>query len=108
MLTSSSVQELVQAELARFKDATLKRRMLDGLVEPYCQLRPWNYGEPGEELPCWIVYDAPGDFVGIAYCDAGFGPRAPWGLLWLENGRRDMGDDSGWFAYLEQAVLEKL
>lgn len=61
MLTSSRVQELVQAELAQFKDATLNRRTPDGLVEPSCQRRPWSHGEPGGELPCWIVYDAPGE-----------------------------------------------
>jgi hypothetical protein len=106
MTTAATVQELLDRELARFGDRALAAKVREFAVEPYSQNRRWNYGAPGTTYPCWIVVDPPHLNVGIAYCEAGFGPRAPWGLLWLSNGGSDMGDDSGWFASLEEAAKD--
>jgi hypothetical protein len=47
---------------------------------------------------------------GIAYCEYGFGPRCPWGLVELDEDdqRNSMGMDSGWFTYLLDAYFESL
>jgi hypothetical protein len=47
--------------------------------------------------------------TGIVYCESGFGPRAPWGLVWLgdvENEHMPMGMDSQWFSTLLDAYFE--
>src|SRR3546814_4621244 len=33
----------------------------------------------------------------IVYCESGFGPERPWGLVHLGGQHMSMGDDSGWF-----------
>ena len=44
--------------------------------------------------------------TGIAYCPEGFGPRDPWGLVFLSGEHMSMGMDSGWFTSLEDAFRE--
>jgi hypothetical protein len=101
---ASAVAALVDAQLAAMGNsavAELTRRLR---VPPRREMRPWNYGDP-HQYPCWIVLEHPTSNTGIAYCAHGFGPRAPWGLLWLSD-HLSMGDDSGWFASLEEAVRD--
>jgi hypothetical protein len=94
-LSASTVAALVDAQLAGISDPAVRDLITRLRVEPRRELRPWNYGAPGQ-YPCWIV---------LAYCAQGFGPRAPWGLLRLTS-HLSMGDDSGWFASLEEAVRD--
>ena len=106
MLTAAQVDGLVERELNIFQDPALKEKIIRGRVAPYCQLRAWAYSTTAGQFPCWIVYEEPSKRVGIAYCELRFGPTTPWGLLWLKGGHQDMGDDSGWFARLEDAVAD--
>src|SRR5260221_7478632 len=60
--------------------------------------RGWDYGAPGESYPCWLLLAHRPSNTAIAYCEFGFGPATPWGLLFLEGTQHmSMGMDSGWF-----------
>ena len=103
-LNASAVAALVDAQLAAMGNSAvgaLTRRLR---VPPRREMRPWDYGEP-HQYPCWIVLEHPPSNTAIAYCAHGFGPRTPWGLLWLSD-HLSMGQDSGWFASLEEAVRD--
>jgi hypothetical protein len=106
MDNSDVVLRLVREEISRFERRDLVETVGQFVVQPYCQNRRWNYGTPGQTFPCWIVVDPPSSNVGIAYCEFGFGPKAPWGLLFLSGGSNDMGADSGWFVSLEDAAAD--
>ena len=77
------------------------------LATPEAQLREWDYGEPGQSLRCWLVLAHRPSNTGIAYCEEGFGPAMPWGLLRLEGTEHmSMGADSGWFDRFPDAYFE--
>lgn len=96
----NDLRSLIEAELAELSDARVLAYVRGLLVEPRVELRDWDYGSPGQQYPCWIVLeDAPTD-TAVAYCESGFGPKAPWGLFGL-NGepgqpKPSMGMDSAW------------
>ena len=72
-------------------------------------LRDWDYGEEDEQYPCWSVLEHPPSATGIAWCDAGFGPERPWGLVNLPHDGippGSMGMDSGWFTGFLHAYFE--
>jgi hypothetical protein len=103
-LTASVVDALVDAQLAAITDPAVLPFVARLRVAPRQEVRTWDYGEP-HEYPCWIVVEHRPSNTAIAYCAQGFGPRAPWGLLFL-TGRRSMGMDSGWFSSLEEAMRD--
>jgi hypothetical protein len=89
-IDAQAVEALVDAELGRVGDVTVRTLIQSARVPVRCELRPWDYGEPGQTFPCWIVLEA-GE-VAVAYCDQGFGPKSPWGLLWVRGAQLNMGD----------------
>jgi hypothetical protein len=89
--------ELVAQEIRSVRDERVVEHIRRLLVTPYVEDRSWDYGET---FPCWIVLDdRDASDTGIAYCEFGFGPTSPWGLLSMDESkdRRSMGMDSGWF-----------
>ncbi len=105
-LTVSKVSELVEAQLARVADHQAAALIRSLLVTPRCEHRPWDYGAAGTEYPCWIVGEHTPSGTGFAYCEQGFGPSFPWGLLWLSGEYLSMGMESCWYDSLEDAVRE--
>ena len=106
--TSKSVSERIGAELAGMRDLRLQSRVRELLVPPYPVTRPWSYGPPHEYV-CWTILEHRPSNTGIAFCSQGFGPEAPWGLVWLEespSSTMNMGMDSSWYSSLEQAMRE--
>lgn len=103
-LTASVVDAFVDAQLAAIADTAVLSLVARLRVAPREEVRPWDYGEP-HEYPCWIVLEHHPSDTAVAYCAQGFGPRAPWGLLFLTR-HLSMGMDSGWFSSLEEAVRE--
>jgi hypothetical protein len=95
---------LVKGELARMADARVARQIRSLLIAPKPVLRDWDYGEKGQQYVCWIVLEDHASKTGIAYCESGFGPKAPWGLIFLEGS--SMGMDSAWFTTFLQAYFE--
>lgn len=76
------------------------------IVAPPCILRPWSYGP--EIFACWSVLEDPRSRTGIAYCETGFGPKCPWGLVWITDREADLdiGADSAWFLPLTDAFQD--
>jgi hypothetical protein len=110
-----TLKSRVERELECIRDARVLRHIRELLVEPEVVFRAWDYGEPGEKFPCWAVLKHTRSETGIAYCEYGFGPRNPWGLVSLEasENRGSMGMDSEWFtcfldAYFDSVIATEL
>jgi len=98
-VNAGNLRILIASELAAFNDQRIIRHVHAHLVEPAPELRDWDWGEPGQQHPCWIVFRHPPSNTGIAYCENGFGPSRPWGLLWIggQGNPLSIGQDSGWY-----------
>lgn len=100
---------MIDAELARLGDNRIAAHVRSLLVEPAEVLRAWDYGEPGEKFLTWTVLSDRGrSQTGIAYCDLGFGPESPWGLVFLGDDGTEpasIGMDSQWFSTFLEAYL---
>lgn len=100
----------IEQELDRVPDQRIIAHIRTALVEPKIAMREWDYGQPGEQFPCWIVLiDSARPDNGIAYCEHGFGPKRPWGLIWTRPapglGQMSMGMDSEWFETFLEAFF---
>jgi len=109
-IDTDSLKALIEDELARVADARVTSHIRSLLTEPKPVFRDWNYGAKGQQHVCWILLEHHASGTGIAYCEDGFGPKTPWGLISL-NSDASMGMDSGWFttflrAYLESAAAD--
>jgi hypothetical protein len=98
--SSAEVKEIVEAQVARIADPVLRDAAARALIEPRLRDVPWEYGEEGQTYPCWIVADLrPKSTFVVAYCEHGFGPEHPFGILDIDL--RSMGMDSQWYETLE-------
>jgi len=104
-INTETLSELVEQELAMVSDARVVRHIRERLVPPTIKLRDWDYGSPGQQYPCWIVLNDSENAIG--YCEYGFGPRCPWGLLHSGDDPRhqSMGMDSEWFPTFLEAFF---
>jgi hypothetical protein len=109
MVNEHTIAKLVSEEISRIADSQLAAEIRNRLVPPRREVRkwdycgpPWNAGE--EEYPCWIVARRD-EFVVFAYCEYGFGPESPWGIL-SSNPSGSMGPDYCWYRSLEDAVRD--
>lgn len=103
------LRTLIEDELTTLSDIRVVAHVTKWLVEPRAVLRSWDYGAHGEQYPCWIVLDDPAhSFSAIAFCEFGFGPKWPWGLISSGDAPGDtpMGMDSGWFPSFLDAYFE--
>ena len=107
-LSASAVDALLEREVRRITQKELVALIRSLRVPTRCELRPWDYGEPGQTYPCWVVLEHPASNTAVAYCEEGFGPGDPWGLLFIDGPHLSMGMDSGWYASLEDAVRESM
>ena len=107
-MNSSQVRTLVEAALSQIEDERLRERISQLLVPPHCELREWDYGEGDQEFPCWIILEHQPSNTCIAYCEEGFGPASPWGLLFISGAHLNMGMDSGWFMRFEDAFRQSM
>jgi len=98
------IASFVEKELARIADPVLVAAIRPLLVTPYPVERDWDYGLPGQKYTCWTVLEHRASNTGIAYCESGFGPSDPWGLVFLSGENMSMGMDSDWYMTLEDAM----
>lgn len=91
-----------------FSDQAVRDLIQQLCIEPYPVERDWDYGAPRQRHVCWMVLEHPPSNTGLEYCEAGFGPVHPRGLVNLSGSRMNIGMDSAWFARLEDAVRESL
>lgn len=101
-IDAETLKALIDRELDQISDARVTTDIRGLLVEPRTVLCDWDYGKPGEQHLCWEVLSAG---VSIVYCESGFGPRCPWGLVALKQ-NASMGMDSGWFTSFTDAYFE--
>ena len=113
-ITATHLLEIVEAELVVLSDARVVDHVRALLVPPSPITRGWDYGAADEAYPCWSVLEHKTSNTGIAYCENGFGPRNPWGLVFLGGTEHmSMGMDSGWFprfldAYFDSSAASDL
>ena len=108
-INARTLNDIVGRELATVTDARVVAHIQELLVSPNVVLRDWDYGSPGQQYPCWIVLnDAEHSDTAIGYCEYGFGPRCPWGLLHYADDpqHQSMGMDSGWFPTFLEAFFD--
>jgi hypothetical protein len=106
--TAQRIRSLVNQELARLDDQRVLDHIRGLLVEPTVVMREWDYGVEGEAYPCWAVLDHARSNTGIAYCELGFGPGSPWGLVSLSGSHMSIGIDSSWFVSFLDAYFESM
>jgi hypothetical protein len=101
-IDANALKAFIKSEVALISDARVTAHIRALLVEPTPILLDWDYGAKGEQHVCWAVTG------GIVYCESGFGPRTPWGLIFGLKDRKNasMGMDSGWFTTFLQAYFE--
>lgn len=105
----ATIARLIAGELSVLSDDSVKQAVLHGLVDPRPIPLDWDYGTLGQQFEGWVVFDheAESDTL-IVYCEHGFGPRSPWGLVFAtpHQGNRSMGMDSGWFRSFMEAFWD--
>ncbi len=105
-MTVSSAEEMssiVKRELERISDSIVLEALQHLCVVPSCHERRWDYG-PGLSYQCWSVAEHEESNTLYIYCEEGFGPLIPWGIVSLSG--TEMGMDSNWFETLERAFYD--
>ena len=105
--TLATVEELRDAQLERITQPDLLARIKELLVPVRCEQVGWDYGEPSQVFPCWIVAYDPGTNLAFAYAEHGFGPSYPWGMF-RSGPSQSMGQDNCWYLTLEDVVRESM
>ncbi len=107
---SKMLLEYIEIELKNISNKQVVTHIHSLLVMPKSKFLEWDYGEVGQKYLCWIVLEQNDSPIGIAYCNEGFGPKCPWGLVSL-NKETSIGMDCDWFptfieAYVNSAASE--
>jgi hypothetical protein len=66
----------------------------------------WAYGKPGEQFPGFLVLNHAASGTGIAYCQHGFGPQSPWGLIFTDRESPPSIGTEGWYPRFLNAYFE--
>jgi len=102
---AQSLKLLIEAELIRVHDTRVVAHIRTMLIEPHAILRGWDYGRRGQQYLCWMVLKDTATGAEVGYCEDGFGPKNPWGLVGSGEDK-SMGMDSGWFPSFMEAYFE--
>jgi len=106
-ITPAVLKRLVAEELELLGDSRAQAHVRSLLIEPDPVLRDWDYRKPAEKYLCWTVLSHSPSNTGIAYCEEGFGPKRPWGLVHLSgDDGMSIGMDSGWFSTFLDAFFD--
>lgn len=105
-MQASDIEKLVEQQIERISQPELVQTIRRLIVPPRCEPRPWDYGASNQTYPCWIVAEHQPSNTAISFCESGFGPSYPWGLLFINGPHMSMGMDSQWFVSLEEAVRD--
>jgi len=99
------MQEIFAEELAKVRDTRAPERIRKLVIPPTPVHSAWDYGPP-DSYVCWTVLEHQESATAIVYCAEGFGPRCPWGLVFIGPAASSMGMDSGWFSSLEDGLKD--
>jgi hypothetical protein len=103
-ITPAKIRAFIETELSALEDPRVVSHIQSLIAEPEAVSLAWDYGEPGQTYPGWLVLKHAKTGSGIAYCEFGFGPRCPWGLVGLSD--MAIGMDSGWFESFIEPYFE--
>lgn len=103
-ISQQEVNSLINNEIESIDDPLIVSALRPILIEPEIREMDWNYGPEGQKYACWVVARDQTSDTEIVYCEDGFGPETPFGLVGISY--NDMGMDSGWFASLVEAYCE--
>ena len=102
MADELEIQYLIKSELAKIADP--RTAALNAVLTPPLLLSlKWGYGNPGEQYRCWLVGLSPNGSDRLVYCEKGFGPSYPWGIVGIADDW--MGMDCQWHVGLEHAAI---
>lgn len=102
MPDEGEIRQLLDVQLAMIVDSSRRAALHERLVSPQPLSLKWGYGAPGDKFQCWLVGISK-DAVRLVYCDQGFGPTYPWGII---GACQDwMGMDCDWHVGLEHAAI---
>ncbi len=96
------IESLIQLEVARIQNIERRYRLKSLLLPPRQISLGWDYGHPGQRLPCWLIGQSPNKDVWLIYSQLGFGPDYPWGFVLPADD--SLGEDAQWFDSLEAAA----
>lgn len=105
-LIADEVSKIIETELGKIKNPQSAELIRKLLVPLRCEVRQWEYDAEGSKYPCWIFAEHQESDTVFAYCEHGFGPDCPWGLLGVSRAYPNMGMDSNWFDSLEDLVRD--
>ena len=108
MRSAEEIKQFVEEQMSLISNPDVRGRIREGLVDPYPVHRDWDYGLPDQKLACWTVFEHKPSNTSIAFCEEGFGPKNPWGLVYLSGQYMSIGMDSSWYITLEQAFRESM
>lgn len=96
---------LTARELALIEDPARCSALAAILVEPRVEEREWLYSRDPVRYPYWVVAESVEQKILLVYCEQGFGPSFPWGVLYTGDHPMDqtLGMDAQWNWYLEEA-----
>ncbi len=113
-MNPGDISSFVSQELVTVRDARVVEHITGLRVAPRQEERRWDYGAP-DSFTCWVVLEHVPSNTAIVYCQEGFGPKAPWGLVAAHGttAEMSMGMDSNWFpsfiaTYFESVVATEL
>lgn len=107
MTTLLDIKRILQKALADIPNPDVVASLRGYLVTPREVVRDWDYKDD-TQFSCWIIAVDPDSQTAIAYCDIGFGPACPWGLLNEPSQFNEMGPDSCWYFRLEDAFRQSM
>lgn len=99
------ITEMLLAATDDISDPEVVVELNKYLVVPKLVMRDWDYAD-GVQYPCSIVAIDPNTQTAIAYCEFGFGPQSPWGILNEPSENNGMGMDCCWYSRLEDAFRQ--
>lgn len=106
-MTAADVEALVRYDIRTLSDARVATHLASLLVASPRPLHlGWVYGAVGEAFDGFLVLDHSRSGTGIVYCQQGFGPENPWGLVFTDRGPLSTGTSDGWYPRLLDAYFE--
>lgn len=104
--TIEEIERLVREQLEGIKKDSVRSEIEKLLVPPSRHMRNWDYGQKGQQFPCWTVARDSERGIDYLYSYLGFGPEHPWGHASTDDPW--FGMDSKWHGSLGDVHLDSL
>jgi hypothetical protein len=98
------VDEILVSEISKIAQPDLITTIESRRITPRSEIRDWDYSPKDAQYECWVCVEDISSKSCVAYCQEGFGPTYPWGLLELHGDNASLGMDAQWYRTLEDAV----